>query len=265
MTADFENKPFEELRLDEPRQLYRLAYERPADYTYGDHLVGTLYCPRCGANRRMRVEELYTPPTPTFMPGVPRSPLTFEAHFAPALFRYQCLQCAAVFTSAAYESDSGSGLVVLAASGGGLTSPNTPKPVAYFLDQAYRARAIGANSAAVAMFRSAVEHLLHDQGYHMRMLGPKIGAVEADKKAGGGPPWVRDLDPAFIKVLGQLGNSAIHPDDKGDITKQDALDHELLLHVEATITELLDLVYEAPVRTKARLAALQATAATFKK
>lgn len=47
-----------------------------------------------------------------------------------------------------YESPSGPAVVILSSSFGGAT-PNTPQAVAYYLDQAHRAHATRANSAAI--------------------------------------------------------------------------------------------------------------------
>jgi hypothetical protein len=67
---------------------------------------------------------------------------------------------------------------------GGLATPHTPKLDAYYLAQAKRAQSVGANSAVVAMYRSALEHLLYEQGYEDRMVGPKITALLRDIEAG---------------------------------------------------------------------------------
>jgi hypothetical protein len=142
-----------------------------------------------------------------------------------------------------------------------VSTPNTPGAVAYYLDQAERSQAVAALSAAVAMYRAALEQLLFDQGYRDGMLAQKITKLIADEKP---PHWLEDLDPAFLTVLKDLGNAAIHPNE-GDITKQAALDSALMLQLRALFVELLDDVYEQPRRKSTRLAALQAAAETFKR
>jgi hypothetical protein len=86
-------------------------------------------------------------------------------------------------TSAAlvYNGPQGPALAVLPDHDGGPSTPHTPKGVAYYLDQAHRATSVGANSAAIAMFRAALEFTLYGPGFTARMLGPKI--AELDHKA----------------------------------------------------------------------------------
>jgi hypothetical protein len=90
---------------------------------------------------------------------------------------------------------------------GGLSTPNTPPPVAYYLDQAHRARSVGALSAAAAMYRAALDQILFEQGFTEGTLGPKIGALE---KAN--PRWLANLDPAYLTVIKQIGDGAITPE-----------------------------------------------------
>ena len=69
---------------------------------------------------------------------------------------------------------SGSG-IVLPNRTGGLAMPNTPEGVAFYLDQAAKSHSVGANSAAIAMYRGALEHLLFQQGYKTGMLANMAG------------------------------------------------------------------------------------------
>ena len=47
-------------------------------------------------------------------------------------------------------------------------------PVAHYLDQAYRSRTRGAYTAAVAMYRAALEQFLHARGYAKGRLVDRI-------------------------------------------------------------------------------------------
>jgi hypothetical protein len=76
---------------------------------------------------------------------------------------FKCLQCGTESTALLFEGPNGYELAVFPKVHGGLSTPHTPQPVAYYLDQAKRAQSVGANSAAVAMYRSALEHLLYEQ------------------------------------------------------------------------------------------------------
>ena len=102
-----------------------------------------------------------------------------------------------------------------------------------------------------------------DQGYKERMLGPKLQALEKGIADGTAPKWTLDLDTAFLKVIKDLGNASIHAEDP-DVSKQSQLDTDLYMRVAQTFQELVDLIYEDPLRKAKRLSALQATAASLK-
>jgi hypothetical protein len=131
--------------------------------------VGMLHCPKCGGSRRMdmglwyRSSEFGTDP--------------------PVLATLHCGQCDTLFTAVLYEGPDGPALAVLPSTRGGLTTPHTTPGVAYYLDQAQRAYSIGANSAAVTMFRGALEHLLFEQGFKDGMCGKKLNDLKAATEA----------------------------------------------------------------------------------
>src|SRR5262249_41130742 len=147
---------------------------------------------------------------------------------------------------------------------GGLTTPHTPDGVGYYLDQASKAQSSGANSAAIAMFRGALEHLLFEQGYQTGMLSSKLTQLETQIKNGQAPKWAIDLDMEFLDVMKELGNGAIHPNN-GDIKKQRELDNDLIERVKETFHMLLFLVYELPHQKQQKLSALKAKATILKK
>jgi hypothetical protein len=178
----------------------------------------------------------------------------------PALFTLLCLQCRKTIVVVVYDGPDGRALVALPESHGGLATPQTPPGVAYYLDQAQRSQSIGALSAAVAMYRAALDHLLHEQGYTNGMLGQKIRELAED---GNPPKWYADLDDEYLRVIKDLGNAAIHPND-GDVGQQRAFDAALLLAVRELFVELLDDIYEAPKRKANRLASLREAARGFK-
>ncbi len=134
----------------------------------------------------------------------------------------------------------------------------------YYLDQAYRAQSVGANSGAVAMFRAALDHLLFEQGYKSGMLGQRLAALEADIVAGTAPKWATDLETDYLSAMNKLGAGFIHTND-GDVKKQESLDNELLAAVQETFIALLFLVYEVPHQKGERLKELRAKAQFLKK
>jgi hypothetical protein len=202
-----------------------------------------LHCPTCGDVRRMRVWVRYK--------------TSRTSSETPLLATMTCVQCDTLFTALLYEGSSGKALAVLPSTNGGLTTPHTPVGVGYYLDQAQRAHSIGANSAAIAMFRGALEHLLFDQGFKTGMCGKKILDLEAAIKAGTAPKWANELDTEFLTVMKQLGDGSIHPND-GDIKKQEVLDSQLIAKVRHTFQLLLFLIYEVPLKKLERLSELKA-------
>jgi hypothetical protein len=135
--------------------------------------IGTLHCPKCGDSRRMDIGVLLK------RSGSSAAP--------PLLAILQCVQCDTSFTAVVYKGPEGDSLAVLPSTYAGLTTPHTPPGVAYYLDQAQRSQATGANFAAVAMFRGALEHLLFEQGYKEGMCGQKLADLEKAIAAGTAP------------------------------------------------------------------------------
>jgi hypothetical protein len=150
----------------------------------------------------------------------------------PILAVLTCVQCDTLFTGVLYQGPEGKNLAILPSTYGGLTTPHTPIGVAYYLDQAQKSRSVGANSAAVAMFRGALDHLLFEQGFNKGMCGQKL-ALDAAVKANAAPKWAYELDSEFLQVMKQLGDGAIHPND-GDVASQVKLDSELLAKLTHT-------------------------------
>ena len=187
--------------------------------------------------------------------------LKFRAHNittdVPMLAVLTCGECDATFTAVVYKEAKTKARAILSASHGGLTTPHTNPGVAYYLDQAQRAHSVGANSAAVTMFRGALEHLLFEQGFKTGMCGKKISDLEKAIEAKTAPKWADELNTEFLTVMKQLGDGSIHPND-GDVTQQAKLDNELIARVRHTFQMLLFLVYELPHEKQNRLLALQA-------
>jgi hypothetical protein len=221
-----------------------------------------IYCPGCGAPRRVSIIARVT--------GIPRGAglnlaeatiTSIGEQLVPALFEMVCMQaCGTSFTVLLFRGPEGFELAVFPSVRGGLALPHTPPGVAYYLDQAQRAESVDANSAAVAMYRAALEHILYEQGYTTRMLGPKLQELDAAIKNGTAPKWATELDPTYLKVLKQLGDASIHPGD-GDVSRQSALNEKLLRNVKITFVELLRLAYEQPHEREERLKVLQASLA----
>ncbi len=175
----------------------------------------------------------------------------------PALFTLVCMECDAKYTAVLYEQHSEPSLVIIPSEGRGLSTRCTPESVSYYLDQAARAHSIGANSAAIAMFRSALEWILEDQGYQQPMLGPKLLALQSHIKNGTAPAWTTQLHPDVLQTLKDLGNTATHTNG-GDISKQQAMDVKLYRAAENSLLEVLEIVYERPAEQAERIGVMRA-------
>ncbi len=251
--------------LDELNDLVRVFRSNPTMFTprQGSTIIaGDMYCPSCGDPRRMQITPLYSPPMNVGV-GLNISGNVIR-QIVPSLFNFKCVQCDASFTAIIYRGPDGPALAVLSSFHGGLTTPHTSPGVAFYLDQAHKAQLVGANSAAIAMFRGALEHLLFEQRYKTGTCGTKIAALFKDISKGTAPKWALELDRDFLKVLKALGDGAVHPSD-GDVADQAELDASLLGSVKETFQMLLYLVYEVPHEKTERLEALRTKAQIFKK
>jgi Domain of unknown function (DUF4145) len=238
----------------------------------GPQVLGEMHCPKCGGNRRMAVQILHASGdlghrlAPKYGPSQSKDrPILYPGKILPSLLLYKCTQCDTRFTVVVYEGRPGEPHIAIFPSvSGGLATPHTPTNIAYYLDQAQRAGSVTANSAAICMYRAALEHLLFEKGFVKGMLDAKIKELEEQIIAGTPPVWARDLDTEYLRVMKELGNAAIHVNG-GDITKQAVFDDCLLVRVEMTFQGLLDLAYEEPIRRIANLSALKSVAASVKK
>lgn len=240
-----------------------------------------LFCPQCGDRRRVKVRQLYIDATRfSGFPGEARNAyddpkrvnLTdgnahlsrVTAALAPSLFNYECVQCQTTFLAVGYPGPMGPSLAVLPSRFGGFRTPHTHSSVAFYLDQAQRCASVGAYTAAMAMYRGALEQLLFHAGYKARMLAVKVRELDAQVAAGTAPKWAMELDGSFLTLIKQLGDGSIHPND-GDVGRQAALDRDALDHIQETFAYLLFLVYEVPHQKTKSLTYLSALASRLKK
>ena len=239
-------------------------------------IVTGTHCPQCGDDRRLVLSALLW--TNRWTPqkihrrqlgvvlegqgGVPPlSEYPADSEPDPAVYSAVCLQCEHVYLLVVHSGPDGLELAALPSSYGGLATPKTPDPVAYYLDQANRARSVGALSAAAAMYRAALDQLLFHEGYEKGTLGVKIRELEAADPA---PSWYTNLDPAYLEVINWIGSGAIHPND-GNVDHQKVIDRDITEAVDALFTEILDLVYERPDQRKARLSTVRRVAEQLKR
>lgn len=216
---------------------------------------GDIYCPKCSGVRRMSISLIstkYNNGTSILIPPIFEGDTEscfkgIKILLAPSLWIYKCTQCDTIFTVVFYRGANGAEIAILPSCNGGVVTSNTPTSVAYYLDQAYRAKSVGANSACIAMYRGALDQLMHEQGYTEGMLGIKLKNLQQDINNGTAKKWAKDLDINLLSYLNALGSGSIHPND-GDIEKQKELDNELITLVEVVFGMLLDKIYEQPKR-----------------
>ena len=251
------------------------------------NLEGEMYCPKCGGKRRMNVTPIFinfdknsvlntcmlevdlktfTDNTDNeYINSKGKAISTINEFLTPSLWEFKCLQCKTTFTALVYKGSTGEqSLAVFPSCHGGVSTPNTPDSVAYYLSQANLSRSVSANSAAMSMYRAALEQILFEQGYTDRMLGPKINHLCKDIENGNAPDWALKLETEFLTYLNKLGNGAIHAND-GDVEKQKSIDNELLTKIDVLFSMLLYRIYEAKKQQADWLNALNSTASIFDK
>lgn len=254
--ADFDKRWLSEQGHSE-KQTSQAPKDEPAEGVLIGKFSGT-YCGRCAGVRRMelraassrcnRLNPRAVATTQHMLEQLERpavDALAFAVGVPPPIFRAICLQCQ---TNLSLVVDAGPPVevIVVGANAPGLATAHTPSAVAYYLDQAYRSRTRGAFSAAVAMYRAALEQFLDAAGYTKGKLVDRIAdAVSA------APSWLQDLDDELMTALRMLGNTAVHPN-QGDITKQAVFDHALVRDIEHLFLDVLDEAYEVPVRREER-------------
>ena len=223
------------------------------------------YCSKCGDTRRMRLIVLHWVDrwAEGAIPALPYSNVSQPAskELTPSLFDAVCVQCKSQLTLVVYPGPEGAQLVALPETYGGLSTPNAPDGVKYYLDQAERARSTGALSAAVVMYRSALEHLLHEQGFTKGMVGARLKELAESKTP---PIWRDQLHPDYLSIINKLANAAVHANN-GDVSQQAVFEEQLLLEVRELFAELLDLIYERQAKTASRLARLQQAASSIQR
>lgn len=248
-----------------------------ADFSFPDFLKkidpqfysaeATLFCSRCKDSRVMKVSLwLYNSPFRAPGIGLPFSSREGSTNkideadylnsFIPSMWECICNQCKTKHYLVVYPiTGLPPKIILLSESLDGISTPITPDAVKYYLDQAYKAKMIGANSACIAMYRAALQQLLFEQGYITGMLDNQIKELINDKKTGKGKDWIKDIDEDLFEYIKKLGNGAIHPNG-GDISKQQVLDDELIVSIDELFGEFLELIYEKPIKEAKRKALL---------
>jgi hypothetical protein len=118
---------------------------------------------------------------------------------------------------------------------------------------------VKAYSAVFAMYRSALDCILLNQGYQGRQLGDKINELKEDLKQNSGPTWAKEIDSSVLDDLSKMGSSSLHAD-AGNFEVEKNLTSEDVLLAESHLREILYCVYEKDEERKEkreRLASLR--------
>lgn len=223
-----------------------------------NEFIEGMFCPVCGDVRKHKVKCAEV--NRGF--GIDKSNNIKLNHF-PFAHTATCLQCDAKTQLVLYEGPENIELAILRNHYGGCVTEHTPYEVKFYIDQASRARMMGALSAAMAMYRSALEWILYNQGYTTGMLGKRIEALKNDIEHNNAPGWADSINPMFFTAIKNIGNGAIHTND-GDISRQSTIDKKLIETVDIVLAELLDVIYEQPFRRKNNLDKLKAASESIK-
>lgn len=214
------------------------------------------YCPRCMGDRKVIANTSNGRP-----PRLPVAVMGEVSDIKPPesqnfLIDIACLQCnyQAVILGIMRE-DRMLAWNLMYLEGGSFATPHAPESVAFYMDQGQKAYSMGANSAAVAMFRAALEHVLYKLGFQNGMLGAKISALEQSIIDGTASPAASRLEPDVLRILNRLGNASIHSND-GTLKPQAAFSSALVAAFQQALMATFDVLYEEPERRKARLAQL---------
>jgi hypothetical protein len=209
-----------------------------------------MHCPTCSGDRRVHVSLLFPVARKRHTNSAELLPLTDpeRKRATRVLLAVHCRDCHGDFTALRCGGPDGPAHIVIPTQHGGISTPNTHKAVRFYLDQAARAHSVGAFSAALSMYRAALEQLFWHHGkYRLKgTLGLKLAALEADRKGVPGkgaigaksPKWLREADPAVLRALKELGDGAIHPN-RGQIERQNAIDANIAIHARIAFAELL--------------------------
>lgn len=111
--------------------------------------------------------------------------------------------------------------------------------------QAFKSRSVGANSAAMAMYRSALEWLLFSLGFKEKDLNIRIDQFEESE-------YSEKIGTEFMDILRLLGNNAVHVND-GDLSLQKSFDDDLLNSTEELLNELINQIFIGPEEHKKRV------------
>lgn len=231
------------------------------DNTIRFNFISEMYCNKCRDTRRMQFyiwkykdHSIGQLNTTVIGRKIYKSDLSMDqVHESvfPSLWISHCLQCRSITQIIIYKTDDLEKIAIFQDGYGGISTENTPNSVKYYIDEACKSKSIGAFSASVAMYRAALEQILTDQGYDEKTLHKKIVSLENDLKKDSKNSRLLKMDVELLRVLKNIGNKSIHPNSK-DRDKSNVLDMQLVNEIEVIFVEIMEYLYETPLKEASR-------------
>lgn len=214
--------------------------------------IGFMYCATCREECRMHINISH------FEKTVLHKQLVLEKDDAQllessddaAFLTYACVNCLSLywaFIHPATGQKHNLALHVFPQEQPMLSTKNTPEDVAYFLEQAYLAQLVSAHSAAMGMYRSALDKFLAGGD----KLEKRIEDLKELVNSGKAPKWAKTLsNNNVLTLLKEIGDTHMHAN---DLSKLESLDSAKLHRVQALMSYLVKQKYEREPEREASL------------
>jgi hypothetical protein len=257
---DYKIHKLEEIeKINSCEELYDFFWE--IFRSYKDQI--NAFCPHCGDERKMKIELKHfdNDINPYRYPmGAPignkysnnlnstKEKKSIGISKFPIILKCTCLQCNSQIIALIYlDTKQKLKYAFLYDTYTGAITPNTPNEIKHYLTEAFKCRAIGAYSAAIAMYRSALEWLMYLNDYKDGMLGKKLNNFFKDINNKKAPEWAYSIPKNILEVIKKLGNESIHTNN-GNISIQDKMNVDLIHKIDLAFKYILEIVYEQPQR-----------------
>lgn len=208
-----------------------------------------LFCPVCSKDRFVRIRLLKHTGVLSKICGL--TPWLLDAsinnHGTASLIAFICQQCSSKLVGLIFDHEDPKYVLLSLDLVTGRSLSKTPTRVLHFVDQAQKCQLAGAYGAAVAMYRVALEQILHDQGYTNGMLNQKIEELATKIDAGSAKGWELNWDSEMLHTLRKIGNLLIHPKNLNALIESD---EELAYSSKAVIEFMLHEIYELPAENE---------------
>jgi hypothetical protein len=195
------------------------------------------YCSACKKHRYFKTGFLPT----SAVHWTPKE-LAQNLNLTPFAVWLQCDHCSIIFWSFGYQQKESGKVASFSNRTYSNGSLHAPEEVNRFLDEANKCKAVGAIVAAIAMYRSALEHILIFEGFTTGLLSEKIADLEAALTLNNGPKWSNKVTTEIMSTIKNLGNTSIHAKTVDQLKEMNTMD---LNKYQIVFDYLLFVIYEA--------------------